>query len=351
MIKTTLCITTFFCGILPALENTETSLTSSRPYAPEGSKLFLITEWLYWQANETGLSYAITNNDFDLLDDCIMGSGHVAQPKFDWNSGIRLGMGYNLPHDDWDIQFLWTWFEDQASNSHNSPGDSPTILPVFTHPNVYNPQSIAACLSAGADLFMHLNMIDLDLAKQFKISKSLSFKPHTGIRTAWLNQNYNIQYANLFDKSAELVLDEYSTNIQNNFWGIGILGALGSQWDLKWGLSFFGDAAISLLYGFFDNSYTESYITPTGAGNVVLSEDNSFRASRAIADLQLGLRWTSSSIRDKLKIVLQFGWEQHLFFGQNQIIRFVDAQSWGNFIQNQGDVDFQGCSAAAHLYF
>ena len=358
MLKTTLCVITCSCTLLSALENTINKdtilpvyLSSSQPYAPKGSNLFLLAEWIYWQANETGLSYAVENENFNILDDTIMGSGHVVQPKFDWHSGVRFGLGYNIPHDGWDVQFVWTWYEDQANNEQTSSGDNPTILPTYIHPNIYNAQSIAASNSANANLFLHLNMMDLDLGKQFKVSKALSLKPFLGLRTAWLNQTYNIQYTDLFDKSADLVLNEYSTNIKNNFWGIGILGGLGSEWNLKWGISFFGNCALSLLYGFFDLDHTESFIHTSGFGDIVISDTNSFRASRAIADLQLGLRWSASCIKDRLKIVLQGGWEQHMFFSQNQMTRFIDGQSWGTFVQNQGDVDFQGWSAAAHLYF
>lgn len=353
-LKTTLLALSCTYNLVSAETNPPTQeieLPSSRAEAPKGSNLFVSGDWLYWQANETGLSYAIDNEDFDILNDTIMGSGKTAQPKFDWHSGLRLGIGYNLPHDEWDAQFIWTWYEGLGENRVQSKTDSPTILPTFVHPNVYNAQSIAACLSADANLFMHLNLLDLELGKQFRLSKSLSLKPYLGIRNAWLNQNYNIQYENLFDKTAELILDEYSTSIKNNFWGIGILGGLGSDWNLKWGLSLFGDFAFSLLYGFFDTSYTESYITPTGAGNLVVSDSNSFKAGRAIADLQLGLRWISNCLKDRLTVVLQAGWEHHMYFSQNQIMRFTDGQNWGTFVQNQGDVDFQGWSAAMRLYF
>lgn len=355
MLKTTACIIASSCCFVSASESSSTIepplLPSSGPYSPKGSHLFAFGEWLYWQANETGLSYALNNPDFDILDDTIMGSGHAAQPKFDWNSGLRLGLGYTLPHDQWDVSLVWTWYTGQANNSQTSSGESPTILPVFVHPNVYNSQTISACLSGDSNLFLHLNVLDLGLGKQVKLSKSLSFKPHVGIRTAWLNQSYNINYTQLFDKTASIVLDEYSTNISNDFWGIGMLGGFGTQWDLKWGLSFFGDASLSLLYGFFDTSIAESFITPTGSGNLVISDENNFRAGRAIADLQLGLRWTSPCIKDRCTIVIQGGWEQHLYFSQNQIMHFTDAQSWGNFVQNQGDVDFQGWSLGAFLYF
>ena len=317
----------------------------------KGTGLFVIGEWLYWQANENGLAYAINNEDFEILDDCIMGSGSVAQPSFDWYSGFRLGLGYSLPHDCWNIESVWTWYQDQATDAQTSPGSDPTIFPLFVRPNVYNPQAIAACLSAKANLFLHLNVIDLDISRQCKISKALSLKPYAGLRTAWLNQSYDLEYQDLYDKTGESVLEIYNTNIQNDYWGIGILAGLGSQWDIKWGLSLFGDAAFSLLYGFFDNSYFESFITPVGNGALVVAEDNSYRVSQAITDLKIGIRWTSPPIKQRAQIVLQGGWEQHIYFSQNQIMRFVDSQNWGTFVQNQGDVTFQGWSASLHLYF
>jgi hypothetical protein len=329
----------------------ELFLPSSRPEVAKGSGLFILADWLYWQANETGLSFAVDNPDFDITNDTIMGSGETVQPKFDWHSGVRLGIGYNLPHDGWDSKFIWTWYEGMADNSVRSSGDSPTIFGTFIHPNVYSGEAIAAALSADANLFLHLNLLDLELGKQIGLSKSFSLRPYVGLRTGWLNQNYTIQYQNLFNKVADLVLDEYNTSIKNDYWGIGILGGLGSDWGIKWGLSLFGDFAVSLLYGFFDTGYTESYITPTGAGGVTISDTNSFRAGRAIADLQLGLRWVGTCLKDRIKLMIQAGWEHHMFFSQNQILRFTDGQNWGSFVQNQGDVDFQGWFAGFGIYF
>ena len=344
---TTLCC---FSSFLFSAE--ECFLPSARPEAPKGCNLFAWADWLYWQPSETGLSYAIYNEDLDLSSDTLMGSGHVAQPKFDWNSGIRLGLGYNLPHDQWDLTFLWTWYEGTGDGSEQSDKkNTPAILPSFVHPNAYNDQSIVAALSANADISIHLNMLDLDLGKQVKLSQSVSLKPSLGLRSAWVNQTYSIEYQNLFDKTAERVLNDYRTHINNDFWGIGIFGGFSSDWSLKWGLSLFGEGDLSLLYGFFDNSYEESFVTPKGNGNIVISDTNNFHTGRVIADLTLGLRWTTLCLKERLKVILQTGWEQHVFFSQNQILRFVDGQAWGSFVQNQGDLNFQGFSIGLHLYF
>jgi len=32
-------------------------------------------------------------------------------------------------------------------------------------------------------------------------------------------------------------------------------------------------------------------------------------------------------------------------------LRFVDGQSWGSFVQNQGDLYFQGWTASSSFYF
>jgi len=34
--------------------------------------------------------------------------------SFDWDVGLRVGAGYNLPHDDWDIHLTWLRFYTDA---------------------------------------------------------------------------------------------------------------------------------------------------------------------------------------------------------------------------------------------
>lgn len=319
--------------------------------SPPTQEISFLADWIYLQPNETGLAYAIHNEDFNLLNDTLMGSGLAAEPKFHWHSGLRLGMDYKTPQDEWELLSLWTWYEGTGSDAQHSKTQAPTILPTFIHPNVYNSQPVAACLSASADLSIHLNVLDLTLGKKCQMSKSLSIKPLFGLRNLWLNQSYSVEYDTLFDKTEELILSHYNTEIKNNYWGLGILGGVNSEWSIKWGLSLFGNCALSLLYGFFNTNYEESYTTPTGASRSVISEANSFRAGKPVLDMQLGLKWTSPYYKNRFKIDLQSGWEHHFFFSQNQIMRFTDGQSWGTFVQNQGDLDFQGWSAAIRIYF
>lgn len=327
------------------------TLPSARPSVKNGWNLFTWTDWLYWKANETGLGYALNQEMFDVTNENIMGYGEVANPKFDWESGFRVGLGYNIPHDQWDLTSVWTWYDGKGSDSQESNDDSePTILPVFIHPNIYNDQSIAACKDASYDVIIHLNVLDLDLGKQFKVAKWFSLKPHFGIRSAWVHQVHDVSYDDLYDKSGDQVLDNYSTHITNNFWGLGIRGGFGSDFGLRWGLSLVGDFSVSLLYGLFETSYSERF-TLDSETRTVIAEDNSFHAGRVVTDIDLGLRWTKGFAKDRVRLLLQAGWEHHMFFSQNQIMRFVDGQSWGNFVQNQGDLYFQGWTASLRFFF
>lgn len=328
------------------------TLQSARPSVTKGWNLFTQADWLYWKTNETGLGYALNQEHFDITNPDVMGFGEVANPKFDWQSGFRVGMGYNIPHDDWSVTLLWTWCEGKGEDSQDSTHkDLPTILPVFIHPNIYNTESIAACRAAQYDALIHLNILDLDLGKQFKVSKGFSLNPHFGLRSAWVHQVHNASYDDLFDKAGAHVLQNYLTHMTNNFWGLGLRGGLASEFGLKWGISLVGDLSVSLLYGVFETSYSERFSTPSKLIGTTLAEDNSFHSGKAVTDINLGLRWNRSFAKDRIRLLLQAGWEHHMFFSQNQIMHFVDGQSWGNFVQNQGDLYFQGWTASLRFFF
>jgi hypothetical protein len=333
-------------------------LPSARPQVKEGVNLFIEGEWLYWQPSETGLGYAINQNGFIPEQPETMGVGNVANPSFEWKSGFRLGIGYNIPRDQWAVNLLWTAYNGKGSDSQSSNSlDTPTIYPSFIHPNTYNNEDVFACFSANSSLSIDLNQLDLNLGRQFKVAKKLSFKPYIGLRSAWIDQTYNINYLNLWSyddilKEESFVLDEYLTHIVNKFWGMGIKGGFASDWELKWGLSLFSDFTASLLYGLFDTSYTEEFTqNELNISGTTLSETNNFHAGRAVLDFQLGLRWSRFLRNDRFKLILQAGWEHHSFFSQGQILRFVDGRSWGNFIQTQSDLYFQGWTASSSFYF
>ena len=55
----------------------------------------------------------------------------------------------------------------------------------------------------------------------------------------------------------------------------------------------------------------------------VLETRDSFRASRAMLDLDLGVQWSGMICHCQYGLTVTLGWEQHLFFHQNQLWRVV----------------------------
>jgi hypothetical protein len=339
--------------------------SSSRPGICQGWNISVRGDWLYWQANETGLGYAL-NQDFPVGTNSttgeseFMGSGKAANPSFAWSTGFRAGLNYNIPHDQWDVNLLWSYYDGNGHNSqHSNSEEKPTILTGFIHPNAYNLDTAPVCMSANSHISINLNVIDLDLGRQFKTGKWLSLRPYLGAKAVWLDQTYNIHYNDVFKSflDEDPTLSNYLNHMTNNFWGMGAKAGLGMDFGLRWGISLFSDLSFSLLYGLFDTSRTERYTLSQKNSEgesidaTVIAEDNEFHAGRAVADIQIGLRWTKALFKERIRLLLQTSWEQHMFFSQNQFMRFSDPQYWGNYTQNQGDVYFQGISTSIQLYF
>lgn len=82
---------------------------SARPGVRDGWDIFVTGQALYWRANGAGLSYAIQNDNCEnLINYANRGTVLEARPR--WNWGFNVGLGYNMPHDGWDLALNWTRF-------------------------------------------------------------------------------------------------------------------------------------------------------------------------------------------------------------------------------------------------
>lgn len=325
---------------------------NGRPQVRNGTDVFFTADFLYWIANEGGLGYVVKNND----NIGYVNSGKLVSPHFKYEPGFRIGVGYNLPHDGWDIYADWTWLISRADRRISaSSGENlyPTFMNIQEIDTTGALSSNLVVNSASANWKVHLNVIDLELGRQFFVSKWLTMRPHFGLRTAWVNQTYKLNYKGNFNLvHPSFILDtsgKLSADDKCKFWGIGLRGGLNNQWGLGSGFSLYGDLAFSLLFGRFHINEEENF-SGTVSGTVFDWKDK-YTACRAIADLAAGLRWGQYFDRDHFYFRLQAGWEQHMFFSQNQFDRVVDDFSPGITISNQGDLTYNGLTVSARFDF
>ena len=311
---------------------------SARPVVKEGYDFWLQGEALYMHASEDGLGYVSESSSSSIVN------GRVKNASYDWSWGFRAGAGMNMPHDGWDLFANWTWFHTHDHNNRTADAGE-VLLPNFLNTN--NSQSANVATHANSKLHLRINMLDIELGREFFVSKWLTLRPHFGGRAAWLHRDFDTEYSGgTFTANTEL-----SEKTKNRYRGAGVRGGFDTQWGLGSGWSFFGQMAFSLLYGHQHvNLESHSKVVTTGVITPTITAHDNWGAVRAVTDLAFGLRWDQLFSNDAYRIRLQAGWEQHMFFSFNQNNSFISSSN-GVFVGNKGDLSFSGASFQARFDF
>ncbi len=319
---------------------------AARPTVDDGADLFISADFIYWRCHENGLGYVIKNNGGTFAGLGVGGTltgGQIKNVRPDWRPGFKVGVGYNLDHDGWDVFANYTWYYGHEHSETFVPIGG-TLIPAFTNPAVMSPAMSAN--EAEAHWKLHLNVIDLELGREFFVSRCLTLRPFGGLKTAWLSQTLTTEY----DYLVSGAMTTLEPKMSSNFWGIGLMGGLETEWKFSEGWSIYANGDIALLYGYYTLRDREYAITPTSKTTNLKVKDN-FTIGRAITDLAAGLRWEEMFSCDTFRLRIQGGWEQHMYFGQNQFIKFTDSLEQGVFVSNQGDISFEGWALNVQIDF
>jgi len=241
---------------------------------------------IYLKAQENGLPIGIAN-------------GKVLNPEFEYAWGFRVGFGYALPHDFWDIELRYTHIHNNAWSENKGV--------------IYPSWSVGVFDKEKTHWRLHLGVIDLELLRYSFNTSCFHLRPHFGARTAWIRQKFNVNYG-----------DEECFTSKNKFWGMGLMGGLNGEWYLFREFSLNFDTAYSLLAGqFYLHEHNDYRVR------------NTFNQTASIVDLALGPKWELGNFS------LAWAWENHFYFNQNQLVHFTSKDS---FFSNQGDIFLQGWS-------
>jgi hypothetical protein len=260
---------------------------------------------LYWKADGEGTEFAASS-----------GGRHVETLESDFDWGFRVGLGYRMPHDRWNIAATWDHLHVGAGDSTGDGWFGFGQLELAGGAQLGPTQSVSATdFNVSSHWHLDYDTIDLALKRDFKFSKWLCVAPHIGLRSAWIKQNQHFTFG-----KNEVSLGGSTPaemKISNNFWGLGIRSGFDTTWGLGAGLSIYGNAAAALLYGVnkVDGEQVEGSYNVFGtnwAGN------NSMHTSRACADWQLGLRWHHMFSDNSYGLTLEAGYEQHIYWSMYQ---------------------------------
>lgn len=306
---------------------------STRPENRNGNGVFFTIEGLYWQATQKGMTYAIKgSNSSPVINNDIHSKSK--KPEFDWTAGFRVGLGYNTRHGGWDLYASYTRFRFSTKTSESITDYNPLFLgPEFISPfwiaKVF-PLNLPGILqSAKANWKVNLNLLDLELGREFFVSKWLTLRPFVGLRSAWIDQDYILRFYRQTPEISGTPTIPASTSVwkldmDNDFWGLGLRAGLNTKWILGAGWSVYGNGALSILDGHFHNRYKEIGQVVVGGfpSNDSFIDRNKLHTDVAIADLALGFRWEKSVDKERILIAFWAGYEQHIFFEQNQFMNY-----------------------------
>ena len=311
-----------------------------RPRTCDGD--FAITvAGFYWIAHQDGMEYALENQVESPIADESIAEGIALEPlnnlinaeyktpDFRWDFGFKLGLGYNSACDGWDFGVLWTWYQARATDHIEAESDDNRVLLPLWSAFASEVGSVVFASDIETHWKAEINLIDLELGREFWTSKYVSLRPHIGLRIAFIEQDYDIEHkggswtelVNSFNRESF----NNKVDLDNDFKGVGLRAGLDSVWNLGCGFGIYGNFAAAIVYGrfSFDHDEDNRRATVNHDKTTILETDNSFRAGRAMLDMALGLQWTALFCDCQWAFTAMLGWEQHLFFHQNQLWRVM----------------------------
>lgn len=330
------------------------SFVTARPDVID-SNWYIAFDITYWHTKMGGTEYAYSVDRFDPANSLPV-NGDVKHQDFSWEVGVKAGLGYKTPHDNWDIFARYTWFNTDTSNS--SFKHAPSALISLTWWQSF--ELVASHVKSHFEL--NYDNVELELARSYFISRQISFRPHFGLKSAWMTFHRTVTStaSGLSPAHGTQVGLDYKSKDHENFWGVGPRAGVDSKWYLGYGFNIFGDVAASILYGYFDtvhkDIYPPSFLEPFIEDGKADKIKHKFHRFIPFLQMALGLEWNTDLNDHKQHLGLKLGYEVQYYWRINQFYTVEDRVFSGasnalQFEKESEDVMFYGITGEIRLDF
>ncbi len=259
----------------------------------------------------------------------------IIPAPFEWNKGLRLGIGYVFASTGHDIALIYTTYHTLATSQAQGVVASSFDGNYFA--NNTNGASLGPTYQSAAIRWQfYYKTLDLIAGHRFNLKHELQFHPYVGLRLASINQSI---FSNWYHPTTPTTFSSATENLKNNFFGIGPSIGIDTTWPLFPGnsqsISLMGNFIGALLYGHWHFSDIYANNTPVNI-NINVSSVNG--AAPMLGGL-LGFQWTKQFAHSSLSASI--GYEVQAWFNQIQFYSLNGGRfNRSTFIQG-GDFEVQ----------
>ena len=308
------------------------------PMVKNGKDIHLAGDFIYWMPKIDNLVYAkegLTLKDHQ--QNAELGKPH--EVSFRWRPGFKGEIGWNFGHGGWDMLFQYTRL--YTSVSHHLRNAS--FLPAFdafadgSYEDYFN--------QADAHAYLHYQIGDLELGRNYYVSPTLKLRPFIGAKTTCQKQNGKFDYNT--DQSA-VESPSFFTRTKHYLWGVGMRGGVGTSWQFSRYVGLYGDLALSGMWLHYKVGRKDTGVPPKSIEDQslysILNIQNRLRMIKPVMEFACGVRAETYSRSGRYHFLIQAGWEGHTWM--NQTLHITNKGEY-----SQSDLTVHGLTAKARVDF
>lgn len=307
------------------------------PRVMYGCDIILTADLIWWKTKQSGLVYGATGflNSPKTAADAFepIPKGRTAQVEYEWDPGFKVGTGLNFWHDGWDVCIEYTRLLTKGSHAIKQDND---IIPSFIFPNdTLGTAKIFTANRADSRSYLHFNVADLELGRNFYISQFLMLRPHLGLKGSWQSQDWRTRYQSN-DLSIQLkeggtlhLSGPYRMHHHSNYYGVGLRTGLDTAWHFNTNWSLFGDTAWTAMWSRYRLIRRDTIDdTTTGKKQRTHNLSSNFSDIKLVGEFQIGLRYEIWFFDDRYHLQIQVGWEEQLWINHMKFIKALTAAAY-----------------------
>lgn len=299
-------------------------------------------ELLVWSIQETQLDFVIAGGAPTQGIFFVNGAIGVQEfAHFGWRPGFRLALDYTTCHDQWDLLGQYTFFYCQGNDSVSiSP---PSTLNATFH-QVVGPEQLLGEAKSG--IAFHYNILDLLLAKNFRLSPAIHSRIQVGGTGAWIYQDWKIDYFPVAGATTEEVKLDWK------FQGPGLKVGGWLDWHVSNCWSLLTEANWGALLGWYSNRLKITNFTSDVVVDIPINVKNQQWRFAQTFQVRLGPCWTMNWRRCKAAIYTLF--EMNTWLGLQEVDRSFlgDAPTEGRDSRHvEGFLGLYGLTIGANFAF